>query len=556
MKKLLIVSIFFVGILACVQRIEEKKISEAPPSNSVRIKESNTPEGFLRYEYYINGNKAADYIKTYYAKGGQLESVYYMSSYKPDGISAQGFYPNGKLKFIRYVRDEVKKGDVLYVIYYPNGQINLIETIVTDSLELPKLTTIYFENGVKQYEGFMDMYNATTIPVGLWKTYDEKGDLIETTYYHPDELGKDYKIVTQYKNGKVVSKKIYNFDDLYETELKELFTIPNNTYSVNIYSELPYTNELSFGKEELISTHFPKKWTTQFWQEKVERNNSRIQRNYDSVIFYLSKYSNDYLYPELYLNPQLTILKDRFYESEMSNLYYDKLQHFFDKNIKKDNYLSPVSKININDKNLNLFLLTSSHTTLKDKPVYNSEYEPYNYSRMDLITTDSTNTIDKLNVYYSLSWVINGYRKLFFIDKNNIIHIKYFEEDEEDTHFIRYEKFQISPEGKFIRYYDQNGFFQNEEEQGLVENHTREGLWVEKKPNGYYTYLYTYLEANYQKGLPIGIWKFYKLDYQEMPEGSVELSSAKKGKLLYTETYKDGELIERKFVDNEIDEMK
>ncbi|MCO6565000.1 MAG: hypothetical protein J6581_06105 [Apibacter sp.] len=72
----------------------------------------------------------------------------------------------------------------------------------------------------------MDMYNATTIPVGLWKTCDEKGDLIETTYYHPDEFGKDYKIVTQYKNGKVVSKKIYNFDDLYETELKEFFTIP------------------------------------------------------------------------------------------------------------------------------------------------------------------------------------------------------------------------------------------------------------------------------------------------------------------------------------------
>ncbi|MCO6565001.1 MAG: hypothetical protein J6581_06110 [Apibacter sp.] len=43
------------------------------------------------------------------------------------------YYPNGKLKLIHYVRDEVKKGDVLYVNYYPNGQINHIETIVTDS---------------------------------------------------------------------------------------------------------------------------------------------------------------------------------------------------------------------------------------------------------------------------------------------------------------------------------------------------------------------------------------------------------------------------------------
>ena len=331
----------------------------------------------------------------------------------------------------------------------------------------------------------------------------------------------------------------------------------NNTYSENIYSKLPYTNKLPFGKKELISTHFPRKWTTQFLQEKFERSNSWIQRNYDSVFFYLSKYSNDYLYPELHLNPRLTMLKNRFCESEMSNLYYDKLTHFFDEDIKKDNYLSPVSKIKINDKSLNLFLLTSSHITLKDKPVYNSEYDSYNYERMDLITTDSTNIIDKLNVYYSLSWVIYGYEKLFFIDKNNIIHIKYFEGDEEDTNFIRYEKFQISTESKFIRYYDQNGFFQNEEEQGLVENHTREGLWIEKKPNGYYIYPrgYSYLEANYHKGLPIGIWKFYKLDYQEKPDGSADLSSAKKGKLLYTETYKDGELIERKFVDKEIDEL-
>ena len=80
---------------------------------------------------------------------------------------------------------------------------------------------------------------------------------------------------------------------------------------------------------------------------------------------------------------------------------------------------------------------------------------------------------------------------------------------------------------------------------------------VLKKPNSYYTYShrYTYLEANYHKGLPIGIWKFYKLDYQEKPDGSADLSSAKKGKLLYTETYKDGELVERKFVDKEIDEL-
>ncbi|CVK15603.1 MORN repeat variant [Apibacter mensalis] len=100
------------------------------------------------------------------------------------------------------------------------------KTLSTDSASCQKPIIEYFPNGKLKLSGCQGIFNGTGIQVGLWKTYDEKGDLIETTYYHPDEFGKDYKIVTQYKNGKVVSKKIYNFDDLYETELKELFTIP------------------------------------------------------------------------------------------------------------------------------------------------------------------------------------------------------------------------------------------------------------------------------------------------------------------------------------------
>lgn len=103
---------------------------------------------------------------------------------------------------------------------------NFKEISLTDSLSCQKAIIEYFPNGALKLSDCQGCYNGTGIQVGLWKTYDEKGDLIETTYYHPDEFGKDYKIVTQYKNGKVVSKKIYNFDDLYETELKELFTIP------------------------------------------------------------------------------------------------------------------------------------------------------------------------------------------------------------------------------------------------------------------------------------------------------------------------------------------
>ena len=100
------------------------------------------------------------------------------------------------------------------------------KTLSTDSASCLKPIIEYFPNGKIKLSGCQGIYNGTGIQVGLWKKYNEKGELIETTYYHPDEFGKDYKIITQYEKNKIISKKIYNFDDLYEVELKELSTIP------------------------------------------------------------------------------------------------------------------------------------------------------------------------------------------------------------------------------------------------------------------------------------------------------------------------------------------
>lgn len=100
------------------------------------------------------------------------------------------------------------------------------KTLSTDSASCQKPIIEYFPNGKLKLSGCQGSYNGTGIQVGLWKKYNEKGELIETTYYHPDEFGKDYKIITQYERNKIICKKIYNFDDLYEVELKELSTIP------------------------------------------------------------------------------------------------------------------------------------------------------------------------------------------------------------------------------------------------------------------------------------------------------------------------------------------
>ena len=90
------------------------------------------------------------------------------------------------------------------------------------------LRIIYYPNGQIKEQGCQGNYNATGISVGDWYEYDLLGMPVLTNYYHPDEFGKDYKIITTYDtNGKVLTKKIYNYDDLYETSERELNEIPH-----------------------------------------------------------------------------------------------------------------------------------------------------------------------------------------------------------------------------------------------------------------------------------------------------------------------------------------
>ncbi|MCX8598580.1 MULTISPECIES: hypothetical protein [unclassified Gilliamella] len=146
--------------------------------------------------------------------------------------------------------------------------------------------------------------------------------------------------------------------------------------------------------------------------------------------------------------------------------------------------------------------------------------------------------------------------KIFYIDENFIISTRVYEFNEEEIVQTPFYQYQLNDDGKFIRYYPKNGNYRDNHEQGLVKNHTREGLWIEKKVN--HLIGPSYFEAEYKNGLIQGEGKFYKLEYK-LKDGSipyyVPYSSAKKGKLLYTETYKDGELVERKFVDKQIDEL-
>ena len=98
---------------------------------------------------------------------------------------------------------------------------------LTNSSFCYSLRIIYYPNGQTKEQGCQGHYNAAGISVGNWYEYDLLGMPVRSNYYHPDEFGKDYKITTTYdKNGKVLTKKIYNYANLYETEEEELNEIP------------------------------------------------------------------------------------------------------------------------------------------------------------------------------------------------------------------------------------------------------------------------------------------------------------------------------------------
>lgn len=179
-----------------------------------------------------------------------------------------------------------------------------------------------------------------------------------------------------------------------------------------------------------------------------------------------------------------------------------------------------------------------------------------------LVTIGKDNILkDKLLISYINGSDLGQASRFFVIDDKEIIHQKSFKSDELGVTFTGYEKYQINENGNFIRYYEKNGNFKANAEQGTVKSNKRQGKWTEIKENKYlynwvksqkdkkdYLDYYTFMEANYKDGLATGKANFYKLIQKYDQNGQPILSSRKKGKLNYTETYYNGEMRERKFV--------
>ncbi|WP_343658963.1 hypothetical protein [Chryseobacterium sp.] len=217
---------------------------------------------------------------------------------------------------------------------------------------------------------------------------------------------------------------------------------------------------------------------------------------------------------------------------------------------------------NVNEKN-NRIAMASDFLCYGDQSLYfMAVYNTVRYAqpfieKIYLISTRDNTPVDMKRIYLHHEGEMGFARyTLFNIDKNYIISLQDYEFTEDPFTVKPLQQYQILPSGKWARYYEHDGIYKDEEEQGIVKNHHKEGKWIEFKSNSSidlqkypeFTDPYTYLEAEYKNGLPAGTWKFYKLlqNYNEKT-GKPLINTRKKGKLIYTETYRDGILEKQEF---------
>ncbi|WP_438710511.1 hypothetical protein ACSTS3_16740 [Aquimarina muelleri] len=168
---------------------------------------------------------------------------------------------------------------------------------------------------------------------------------------------------------------------------------------------------------------------------------------------------------------------------------------------------------------------------------------PFSVSYGELIVIKGNKIIDQITLnHFEGNYSLGGDYRLSYIDNDYIIHTKDFNYGENQGYFIRYEKWKIKNNGKIVRFFNQQDTILNE---GEVKNHLKSGNWKDLYLDRNLAYknkkwgienLYSYSEGEYNQGEKIGEWKFYSY------------KNNTKGELLYTETYKDGELVERVFI--------
>lgn len=317
----------------------------------------------------------------------------------------------------------------------------------------------------------------------------------------------------------VILEKLTN-EKLQENDLARIFNLP-------------------FGPKELLTTKFPRDTVIVFGYNMKER--PRIDESLNKITEYFQIFN-------LWSAEDSTRIKNfqngpRYISDPNSYNYYDKPLISEIKKSEEDSSLFYCRPFDYFVQSGNL------KANVNFRLVFNTTFPKYygediqsancpNYvANTDLVVLSPNGQIaDAINIHCYTIEPYDTFEKYSYIDENLKIS-QYTLVGGETYQFIRKEQWQIKPNGRFVRYYENNGAFENDEEKGFVLNTMREGKWIEKKPNGFVNKK-TYLEAEYKDGEPIGEMKYYSMENDF------------KTTLLYIETYKNGEMVKREFVND------
>lgn len=299
-----------------------------------------------------------------------------------------------------------------------------------------------------------------------------------------------------------------------KNKIKEIIKKPTLN-ARKILDSLSKNITLPYGYEGVETISFPKHWYCGdgYIEGSLKKNNYPIK---DSI-----KYAKDYF----------SILK-----------FYGK--NLIDHNKKTNSSILknsiPLLSINSTQENNenSFFYPYIKLPKINNYSVYGITFrkDDYTYNPLFILLDDNNNITDYLTSFeYTRPSQITT--KVIYIDENYIFNIVSFDNiDGFEVETGIKEKYTIF-KGKFVKFYEKNGYLNKKNEQGLVENNTKEGKWNEfTYEDGKNKPIY-FLESSYRLGVKNGMFKYYNLT-----------ENLEKGMLFYTDTYENGKMVKREFV--------
>ncbi|ADV50355.1 hypothetical protein Celal_3081 [Cellulophaga algicola DSM 14237] len=219
-----------------------------------------------------------------------------------------------------------------------------------------------------------------------------------------------------------------------------LVQVKQESIPLEFISKLP-DFELPLGNIDVVKTIFPDKFGL-----PLETDEDGAYLNLKSDVFTKKIQSNTNTWKKISntdgLNYTLTI-EDSLKYSMYSN---------FGKQVVRENY-EFIGKIRDKD----FIMLLGKHTS-------DNALKSYNFITIVMVSVDGV-IIDDLILYKQEFDYVSSYSTFSFMDKQRIISSKSFFAIEGEYFSEKTENYQISSEGKFIRYYGENGDYKNELEQ-------------------------------------------------------------------------------------------